>query len=222
VSALVEDRRVHRVFLAIAASIGWISLALQLDRNLRDAYASGQTALHGFAHFATFFTSTTNTLTVVMLTLALMGGRYRPSPSVMAAVANYMTLVSVIFILLLDGGRHRTGIDWIANFGEHYLMPFLVLVNWVVLTPHGALDWRQPFVWLVYPVAYFPYMLARGVFAGDYPYWFINPVRVGWPHLFLAALILLIVFWAVGQIFVWLDGVLARFSKPVDASGPSA
>jgi hypothetical protein len=219
---MMADRRVYRAFLAVAVTIGWISLALQLDRNLRDAHASGQTLLHGFAHFATFFTSTTNTLTAVVLTLALLGDRYRPSPSVMTAVANYMTLVSVIFILLLDGGRHRTGIDWIANAGEHYLMPLLVLVNWAIFIPHGTLNWRQPFMWLAYPVAYFPYMLARGAFAGDYPYWFINPARVGWPHLFLAAVALLAVFWLTGQIFVWLDGVLARFSKPVDASGPPA
>jgi hypothetical protein len=222
VSAFFAESRVRRVFLGIAALIGWVSLALQLDRNIRDAYTSGQTLLHGVAHFATFFTTTTNVFAAGVLTLALVGGKCEPKPATKAAVASYMLLVFTIFALLLDGNKHRTGIDWLANTGVHYVMPLLMLVNWLAGTPHGSLNWRQPFTWIAYPAVYFVYMLLRGLFAGDFPYWFLNPARVGWPHLFVYAALLLIVFWAVGQIFVWVDGILARFFQPVDASGHPA
>jgi hypothetical protein len=211
-NAFVVDQSVRRAFLALAATVGWLSLVLQLLRDVADAHASGQSALYAFGHFALFFTTTSNVLAAAVFTLAAMGGKYEPKPSVMAAVASFMVLVFAIFVLLLDGHKHRTGIAWYANTGLHYVMPLLAVVNWLVFTPRGELDWRQPFSWQIYPFGYFVYMLARGLLGGEYPYWFLDPAGVGWLHFFFSAAILLIVFWAMGEIFVGIDRLLARRS----------
>lgn len=218
-SVFLADGRIRRPFFAVAAAIGWIALLLQLVRQIDEAHATGATTLYAIGHFALFFTTTSNVLAAAVFTLAAMGPKYEPKAETMVALASYMTLVFAIFVLLLDGHRHRTGIAWYANTGLHYLMPLFAVVNWIVFTPHGTADWRKPFSWQIYPLGYFVYMLARGLLSGEYPYWFLDPARVGWPSLFLNATILIVVFWAMGEIFAGLDRLMARRSLPALQTG---
>ena len=69
---------------------------------------------------------------------------------------------------------------------------------------------RDPLIWAVFPLAYFPYALARGALEGIYAYPFMDVGQIGWARIGGNALVIGVAFIAVGYVVVWLDGRLAR------------
>jgi hypothetical protein len=93
-----------------------------------------------------------------------------------AAVA-YILTTGVVYLLLLSG--HAPTYPWV-NAILHYLMPVAVTLDWLLDTPRVRLDpARTALLWMVFPVAYVIYTLARGAIVDWYPYFFVNPHRGG-------------------------------------------
>jgi hypothetical protein len=96
-----------------------------------------------------------------------------------------LLLVTVgVYVLLLSGNEQslQTTIPFV-NIVLHYVMPVLILLDWLVFPPQKRLSFRWSLLWLAYPVLYLVYSLVRGAFVDWYPYPFINPVTSGWPNL---------------------------------------
>jgi len=81
-----------------------------------------------------------------------------------------------------------------ANFVVHYLIPAVLIVDWVVDPPRHLLGSRTAIAWLVYPLAWFTYTLVRGSVAGWYPYPFVDVSRHGYGGVLLRALLFLAAF----------------------------
>jgi hypothetical protein len=64
--------------------------------------------------------------------------------------------------------------------------------------PTRKLPRWAPLAWCIYPLIYIAYALARGALLGSYPYHFIDVTSLGYSHVLLNSLGLLLVFGVLG------------------------
>lgn len=114
-------------------------------------------------------------------------------------------LVGIVYALLLRGLRELTAGSELANVLLHQVTPFAATVFWLAFVRKGALRWRDPLLWALYPLGYFLYALARGAIDGRYPYPFINLTEIGLPRTLEDAGAIAAAFVIAGEALVWLD-----------------
>jgi hypothetical protein len=210
-----------RIFACLGALLGWFTLALQLGLAIRFALARGLSVADGFVIYLGFFTVLTNILVALVLSSATLhpGSRaFLGRVPVKSAVAVHITIVALVYNLLL--GRAPAAPQLIADTLLHDVMPPLYIIYWAIFVPKGLPRWIDPVYWLIYPIIYFAYILARGAIIGSYPYSFLDAGALGYPRLALNAVALFVGFLAAGLVCVAIDRALARgnLSGPASAS----
>ncbi|TZG26345.1 Pr6Pr family membrane protein [Sphingomonas montanisoli] len=198
--------RVAHGALAILAALGLVleylwALSQHPDRPLIQS-----------AHYVSFFTIQTNTL-ILLASICMVTGhgrlhRWASAAGTRAALTVYILVVALVFQALLAGHQKFDAVGWWGNLLAHQLVPGLWIVGWLWFGPHGDVDRAGPWRWLIYPLGYCGWTMAMGSITGWYPYFFLNPDRVGWGVagyvVGIAALFL-----ALGFGFRWIDGRLA-------------
>lgn len=71
------------------------------------------------------------------------------------------------------------GLGWWADLGLHTAVPLMVALWWVAFAPKAPLRWPVTLLWLVWPLAYFTYAIARGMLTGFWPYGFLDLHQLG-------------------------------------------
>jgi hypothetical protein len=125
-------------------------------------------------------------LGVALLTFVALGVQLARSPSV-ANFFSFFTVQSNLLaatVLLVAAVRGRSGRDlapldmWRGAAAlVHYLMPVVVVADWILAPPRRRIRFGRALLWLVYPVGYLVYSLVRGALVGWYPYPFLDPTR---------------------------------------------
>lgn len=161
---------------ALRLAFGLLVLAAvgtQLVLHVRSGY--------NVVNFFSYFTNLSNLFAAVVL---LMGAASscttsKPPGDLARAIGVVnMAVVGVVFAILLrnvDLGDLR---PWV-NTTLHYLMPCVVLIDWLLMPPKAKLGFKPLLLVLVFPVLYIGYVLVRGSLVQWYPYPFLNPVNVG-------------------------------------------
>lgn len=119
-----------------------------------------------------------------------------------------MLMTGVIFAILLAPveGLTLTATSW-DNIVLHYIMPIVVVLDWLLWRPKVRISRRQSLLWLAFPVIYAGYVLIRGELINRYPYPFLNVTEHGYLQIGLTLAILFI-----GIIFASI--FLTRFAQP--------
>jgi hypothetical protein len=130
---------------------------------------------HGFdvTNFFSYFTNLSN----IFAACVLLGGAALWNVLRAMAAIN-MLVVGIVFTLLLRRADLGALLPWV-NFVVHYLMPCVVVLDWILLPPRCRLGARELLLCLVVPALYLSYVLIRGSLVGWYPYPFLNPANVG-------------------------------------------
>ncbi len=137
-----------------------------------------------------------------------------------------LVLTFLIFNLLLANDPAR---DPALNYKVecilcHIILPIMYVGDWVVFYEHGKINWKLPLQSALFPLLYlvFIYLHAalRGFdssimnYAGTdpiiYPYFFLNPERVGIKGIITWVLALLAAFIIMGYLFMMIDHLLIR------------
>ncbi len=132
-------------------------------------------------NFFSYFTNLSNLFAAgVLLVCALrpaaaQTGRY---DRLRAVSAVNMAVVGIVFAALLRNVDLGALLPWV-NFVLHYLMPCVVVLDWLLQPPSTKLGTRQLVLIQVFPLLYLVYVLVRGSSTGWYPYPFLNPANVG-------------------------------------------
>ena len=154
-------------------------------------------------NFFSYFTNLSNLFAALVLlygALQLATNRL-PSPLfdlLRGAAAINMVVVGVIFSLLLRDYDLGALLPWI-NTVLHYIMPIVVVFEWVLAPPQNKLGANQLVLCQLFPVAYLAYSLVRGAMVNWYAYPFLNPATVGgYDKVALYALGILVVFLVAG------------------------
>lgn len=198
----------HRVAAAIVAGCAWAGLAIQFYAT----FSNNGDVLATLWILARFFTVLTNLVVAVTMS-AIPTGR-RVSPFVQGGVALAIMLVGAVYVTLLRGLQELTGPALLADTILHYVVPAATAIYWLAFAPKIGLNWRHPFVWSVYPLAYFGYALLRGSVDGRYPYPFMNLDELGTARTLLNGASIALAFIIAGQLMV----ALARNVRKVRPS----
>ncbi|MER6629218.1 Pr6Pr family membrane protein [Streptomyces sp. NPDC000987] len=167
------------------------------------------------------FTIQSEILLAVVLTLQARRAwtaRHPLPSSWTGATLLYVTIAGAVYHLLLTGaaspfsmtGTPPTGWQWTANQILHTAIPAAVLLDWLLLTPPGRLHLRQTAVWMLYPLAYLAFSLARGeLLPPDTPtrylYPFLDVGTHGYRDVLADALLLGLAFCALAALLVAVD-----------------
>ena len=140
-----------------------------------------------------------------------------------------LLLTCLVFNLLLARDPAR---DPALNFKVecilcHSVLPVLFTADWLLFYERGKVGVSWPFISALFPVVYLLYVFVHAAcwhfdssvinYAGTdpviYPYFFLNPERVGLSGMALWILALLAAFIVLGFLFFAIDRLLLRLKK---------
>ena len=193
---------------ALVALLAASAVALQYALLLR-------LAADGFAfatlRFLSYFTILSNLAVVAACAAVALGGRSRlAGPRALGAVALYIAVTGLVYVLVLRHLWQPQGLQWWADTGLHYATPVAYLAWWVLLAPHGRLRWRDLGAWLLFPLAFLGWTLLRGAWLSEYPYPFVDVGILGLGAVLRNAACICLVFVALGALLVASDRLLGR------------
>lgn len=202
------------VLRLVLGLLAWIAIGLQLTIHIQ----------HGLSvvNFFSYFTNLSNLAAAAVLILGasiLFTRReaFEPSDQIRAVSVVNMAVVGIVFTVLLRSADLGSLLPSV-NIVLHYVMPCVVVLDWLLQPPRTKLGTSYLLLFQVYPAFYLAYVLIRGSYVGWYPYPFLNPANVGGYGYVAAyaagiALTFLFVGWAVlslgnrlhGRVFMALD-----------------
>lgn len=161
-------------FRFVFGLLTWTAIAVQLSRHLGAGFPP--------VNFASYFTILANGIAgSVLLIGACLGLGKRVPPAwfdkARGAATLYMAVVGLVFITLLRNVDLGGLLPWI-NTVHHYVMPVVVVAEWLVVPPTQPPTTRNLLRFFAFPLAYVVYTLLRGASIGWYPYPFFNPAVV--------------------------------------------
>ena len=201
-------------FRTLTALAAWSGLVIQLWILL----TSGQFALpvHAVWRFFAFFTILTNILVAVVSTVSVLAprsaaGRFVDGANMRAALLLYIGAVGIVYHLLLAGLWAPEGWQLLADRLLHTVTPAMVALGWLAFDDKRGLSFKALPAYLVYPVGYTGYALARGVADGFYPYPFIDVTQIGYAGAFANIAGLAACFVAGGALIIMIGKTLSSF-----------
>lgn len=203
-------------FIFTTAIAGFSGVGIQFYFTLMRKLAEGHSVLYSVNHFYSYFTIITNTLLAVLLAGLVMFPKSRLSlwfqkSSVNGAMALYILIVGMIYYALLHNPDKPFSFEVVATHLLHGFVPSAYFMLWFFNFRQLDLKYRDTLKWLLFPLVYFIYVVARGEFIGKYPYFFIDIGKYGYLQVSLNALGVLMVFLVLGAILVFFD---RNFKKP--------
>ncbi|MES2068860.1 MAG: Pr6Pr family membrane protein [Pseudomonadota bacterium] len=134
-------------------------------------------------NFFSYFTNLSNLFAAFVLLHAALRfftrrEAFASSDQVRAVSAVNMAVVGIVFTVLLRNEDLGSLLPWI-NFVLHYVMPCIIVLDWLLQAPARKLGAGQLLLVQVFPALYLAYVLVRGSRVGWYPYPFLNPANVG-------------------------------------------
>lgn len=146
-------------------------------------------------NFFSFFTVESNILAVVAFlagALAVYAGKKSAWLDYFrGAVTFFMVVTGIVFSILLSGlqGVELTAVPW-DNIVLHYIIPIAIAIDWIMDRPRKRFEFRQALAWMIFPIAYLIYSLARGAVVNWYPYPFLNPDNGGYTQVLITSLMI--------------------------------
>lgn len=154
--------------------------------------------------FFSYFTILTNTLVAVyFIAQVLRSGNKLPGRSgTLTALTTYITIVGLVYQIVLRQLWEPQGLQMVVDELLHSCVPVLVIIFWYCFENRAGLAYSKIVPWLIYPLVYLFYILARGHLSGFYPYPFVDVTALGYPKVFLNSAVLLLIFVAFAALFV--------------------
>lgn len=158
-----------------------------------------------------FFTILTNLAVGVIFALLAWRGRAAVSPLVQGGAMLAIVLVGLVYNLVLEPVPQP---NWWSALGDdmhHFWVPLALPLWWLAFAPHRALQWRDPLLWALYPLAYSAYAIVRAaVEGGGVPYFFMDVATIGWLAALANMAAIALAFVLAGLLAVALDRTLPR------------
>jgi hypothetical protein len=169
-----------------------------------------------------------------LLVRAARGVRAPVSPVVKGAVTMCITLTFLVFHFVLAGSLFSMGgyMGSATNLLPHYVVPIMVILDWLIFDPKGQLKKLDPVKWLLVPLAYVVFALIRarfGVYSrtgSRYPYEFLDIDKFGAWQVVINSLVIGAGYAAVGYVLFFIDrfipwaGRLIRGKREADGPLP--
>ena len=138
---------------------------------------------HSVVNFFGYFTILGNlfaSIVFIVSAIRLLQGKSSTALDVgiRGASVVYIAFIGIVFSTLLRDVDLGSLIPWV-NIVHHYVMPIVVVLDWIIWPPQRKLDWKAVGLWMIFPVVYVVVSLVRGAITGFYPYPFFDPTVQG-------------------------------------------
>jgi hypothetical protein len=179
----MNNRPSKRIFAAIGAITGWITLAIQFVLLIENRVTAVPEAILRYFTYFTILTNMLAALTYTSIWIDPAAGWLKKlvSPFWISAVTVYMTVVGIIYNTVLRNLLTLYGADSIVNELLHVILPLSILFFWIIFVRKSELKWKMALTWLVYPFGYILLVMLVGSQTGFYPYPFADAGKLGYP-----------------------------------------
>ncbi|KRB31557.1 MULTISPECIES: Pr6Pr family membrane protein [Mesorhizobium] len=203
-------------FLQVAGlAIGLAGLVLQFCLTIPASMEAGRSLLGSIVFYFSFFTILTNIGAVLVHTSLLSSSGYAwlpafAGPRMRAGVAVSIALVLIVYATVLARLWQPQGLFLLCDVLLHYVTPVIFVLWWLISGADGRTRWSDISWWVLYPIAYLAYALARAPFAGEVPYPFLDVAKNGATSVAIAALAITALFLVICVVAVLADRGVAR------------
>lgn len=199
--------------------IGLAGLVLQFCITIPASMEAGRSLLGSIVFLFSFFTILTNIGAVLVHTslLSSTGYAWLPAfagPRMRAGVAVSIALVFIVYATVLAQLWQPQGLFLLCDVLLHYVTPVLFVLWWLTSGADGRTRWSDISWWMLYPVAYLVYALARAPLAGEVPYPFLDVAKNGPASVAISALAITGLFLVLCIIAVLADHSVSRLRAP--------
>lgn len=194
----------YRLFFGLLALI---AIGTQLTIQIQNGFS--------VLNFFSYFTNLSNIFAALVLLISAGYMLCQRQPSVIDDIIRgtsvvCMAIVGIVFSVLLRDVDLGHLLPWV-NVVLHYIMPVVVVLDWLYQPPKSKLVSRQIKYWLIFPAIYLVYSLVRGAATDFYAYPFFNPAGSGgYGGVALYCLAILAVFFCVSWLLMTLGNSLKR------------
>lgn len=168
------------------------------------------------ANFFSFFTVESNIIAVVALFISALyawrGNLPRWVHYIRGAATIYMTVTGITYSLLLRNVEVDTAVPWV-NLVLHYIIPIVMIVDWLIDLPPFRIRVGQAMIWLLYPILYLAYSLIRGPIVDWYPYPFLDPRPEGYVPVIVTSIAIAIGALILAVVMSWTTRIRMHFER---------
>jgi len=181
--------------------------------------------------FLYYFTNISNLLLVAYYWGALFQAYKHPEtaqkpwmPTVKHTLMLGITVTGLVAYFLLDHGEvFVNGVFKFNNFILHDVIPICAVLDWLLFDEKPTMGFKEPLIWPLYPLTYFAYIIVLVLGFGvqikeksRWPYGFMDFDKLGVPTVALTIVILIVVFVALGYLYVVIDKKLGEKIKKAE------
>jgi hypothetical protein len=175
-----------------------------------------------------YYTSQSNIITLgffigTLYWMIKRGTTDAPAPRLRGAVTLWILITCLISHFMLNHGKNPlpglTAPDLTlatmnrSLFLVHYVVPIMVVIDWVAFGPHRRVRWPDIALWILYPLGYGLTIEFRAVLVPaapvQYPYFFLDPSDRGYGWVTGQFVRLAVIFAVLGALVVGLDRLAA-------------
>ena len=176
---------------------------------------NGGDALLAYSNYFSYFTTQTNLMIDIWLTIAIIYANRENKPKILGsiprgAITLYITVTFLIFALILSDGSLPQGLALYTNTVSHYILPIAFIFDWVITETENKYEWLYDVYWIAYPILYLIYSLVRGAITNFYPYFFLDLNVLSVIDLVVSAMGLTILFLLLGAIYICVNRTLNK------------
>ena len=178
-------------------------------------YSSQYVVSFNLTNFFSFFTILSNVFVSMVFVISAFylaqGRKPRPAEDVLrGASVLYMAITGVVYSTLLAQNDVGLTLPWV-NLQLHFIMPIVVVLDWLYQPQLSKLTVRKVLPWLFFPAAYLGYTLIRGPIVNWYPYPFLDPDKAsGYGVVVLYCAGILAGFFVISYVLMKLGNMLRR------------
>jgi hypothetical protein len=169
---------------------------------------AGLSTINFFSHF----TNVSNFLASVVLIFGARSLIKHREPTALNDIIRGISVVCMVLVGIIYSVLFRLSLGhlfpWVITY---YIMPVVVLLDWLYQPPQSRPATKQIFYWLIFPLLYLGYVIFRGAIVGFYAYPFFNPDEVGgYGGVVLYCVSIIAVFFFVSWLLLTLGNMLKR------------
>ena len=191
--------------LIVVGGAALAGLVIQFGVSAELARAQGHGTVWALLRMLAYFTVLTNLAVVAYSAVALY--LRAMFPALAGGVALAIGFVGIIYAVLLRHLQSLHGVALVADTLLHTVTPIVFFLFWLACVPKRRLRWRYAAWWMLYPLAYLAYALARGAFEGFYPYPFIDVAQFGYARVAGNVVGLIVAWWLGAAIMLGMDRI---------------
>ena len=207
-----QQSKFSKIFIAIGAIIATLAVLLQLYVIIENRVMSiAQTLIKFFS----YFTIISNIMVAICFTTLSVKpiskwGHFFSKAQTVTAINVYILVVGLVYNMVLRWLWSPKGLQLMADNLLHVVVPIWFLIYWIAWIPKVNLQWKNVFYFLIYPAVYCVYILVRGAISNQYPYFFIDAAKLGYPQVALNCTVLLVVFLVLSLLHIGLAKLMHK------------